>query len=63
MARDIYDAKTRPTGPISQTRSKELQHQLPSPARQPPLHTGGNTTPMNNTQSTAQAVPSSRPTN
>jgi hypothetical protein len=63
MIRAEYDAKTRPTGPISQTKSKELQHQLPSPARQPPQLAGKNTTPSNYTQSTTQAVPTCRPTN
>ena len=58
-----YDAKTRPTGPVSQTRSKELQHQPPTPARQPPQQAGKNTTPRNYTQSATQVVPTFRPAN
>jgi len=63
MLRAEYDVKTRPTGTISQTRSRKLQCQLPSPARQPPQQAGKNTTPRNYTQSTTQAVPYCRPTN
>jgi hypothetical protein len=64
MVRAKHDAKTRPTDPVSQIGSKELQRQLPSPARQPPKQAGKNTTPRNYyTQSATQAVPTCRPTN
>ena len=42
--------------------AKKLQHQLPSPARQPPQQAGKNTTRRKYTKSTTQAVLSCKPT-
>jgi len=63
MVRTKHNDTTRPTSPPRQTRSKKLQHHLPSPTRKPPQQAGKIIVPRTYPQSTFRAVPSCRPAN